>query len=301
MGTPSTDQPLPRHKQHILLGIIFTILAALSFTLMSLIGKIIGDRTSTDTILFARFIISLILILPWVIKQPREIKNVSNPSKLIFRSLFTFFAFVCFFYSLKFIPLSDALLLNNTFPLFIPLVAWCMLGTKTPYKIWIGISIGFIGIAFVLNPNPKFFNPACLFALASGILASISIVIIRTLTKTASIVQILFYNFLLCSILSGIALPLHWKSFDQNVFFLLCGVGLFGAAYQLFSTLSFAKAPVRITSPLMFLCIIFGVIADFLFWNQIPPTLAWIGMALVILGGILTIYFGHTELKKEPK
>ncbi len=288
-------------KQHIPLGIFFTILAALSFTLMSLFGKVIGDKASTDTILFSRFFISLILLVPWIFKSPREILEVSGPFKLIARSLFTFFAFVCFFYSLKFIPLSNALLLNNTFPLFIPFVAWGMLGTKTPHKIWIGILIGFVGIGLVLNPNPKFFQPACLFALASGVLAAVAIVIIRTLTKTSSTLQILFYNFLLCSVLSGIALPFQWKSFDRQTALLLCGVGLFGALYQLFSTLSFAKAPVRLTSPLMFLCIVFGAIADFLIWKQIPPTLGWVGMVLVIVGGVITILIGQKGLGSKQE
>lgn len=286
-------------KQHIPLGITFTILAALSFTLMSLFGKIIGDGASTDTLLFARFFISLVLLVPWILKSPREILQVSGPFKLISRSLFTFFAFVCFFYSLKFIPLSNALLLNNTFPLFIPLAAWAMLGTKTTHKIWIGILIGFFGIALVLNPNPKSFQPACLFALASGLLAAVAIVIIRTLTKTSTTLQILFYNFLLCSILSGLALPLHWKPFDKQTAFLLCGVGIFGASYQLFSTLAYGKAPVRLTSPLMFLCIVFGAVADFFIWKELPSTLSWIGMALVIIGGIITIVIGQKGLDSK--
>lgn len=288
-----------RHEQHIFLGVVFTILAAISYTLMSLLGKIIGSGASTEMILFARFFISLILVLPWMCANRAEIKPVGGISKFILRSLFSFLAFGSFFYSLKFISLTDALLLNNTFPLFIPLVAWCLLKTKTPHKMWIGIILGFIGIVLVLNPDPQLFHPMALIALASGIFAAIAVVMIRTMTKTTSILQILFYNFLICSVISGLLLPFNWTSLNWKVFFLLLAVGVCGGLYQLFSTLSFSKAPVRLTSSLMFLCIVFGAIADFFIWKLSPTFLGLGGMVCVILGGLITIYFGKKEL--HPK
>jgi drug/metabolite transporter (DMT)-like permease len=287
------------HEQHGGRGVFFAILAALSFTLMSLFGKVIGDHTSTDTILFSRFFISLILLTPWIVKNPKAVVTITKPMTMISRSLFTLSAFVCFFYALKFIPLSDALLLNNSFPLFVPIAVWVMTGHRTPHKVWLGIVLGFIGIALVLKPGSGFFQFASVIGLASGILSAIAIVLIRRLTKIAPVTQILFYNFLICSILTALFLPLGWQSFDRQALLFLIAVGIFGAAYQLFSTLSYAKTPVRITSPLMFLCILFGVVADWLLWHKIPDLFALIGMVCVIAGGIITIYFGQKEIIKK--
>ncbi|HEY2811380.1 MAG TPA: DMT family transporter [Rhabdochlamydiaceae bacterium] len=290
---------VPMHQQHIGRGVTFGILAAVSFTLMSLLGKIIGDKTSTDTILFARFAISLVLLLPWVIKNPKEALYAKNFLTIISRSFFTLVAFVFFFYALKFIPLANALLLNNTFPLFVPIIVWIIAKHRTSYKVWMGILLGFIGVGCVLRPASGFFQTASLIALASGILAAIAVVIIRRLTKTTPVIQILFYNYFICTLLTAVFLPFGWKSFDLQVFLLLLGVGLSGTAYQLFSTLSYAKTPVRITSPLMFLCIVFGVFADWLIWNKIPNIITLIGMLCVIAGGVITIYFGQREIMRK--
>ncbi len=287
------------HEQHIGKGVAFAILAAISFTSMSLFGKVIGDRASTDTILFARFFISLVLLMPWVMKNPKEILSIQKPTTVVSRSVFTLGAFACFFYALKFISVSNALLLNNTFPLFVPIVAWFVGRHHTPHKVWLGIILGFIGVGFVLKPASGFFQTAAMIGLASGILAAVAVVIIRRLAKTTSVTQILFYNFLICSLLTGLALPFGWQSLDTHTISLLFGVGFFGAAYQLFSTLSYAKAPVRITSSLMFLCIIFGVIADWLIWNKQLDIITFIGMLCVIVGGIVTIYFGQKEIIKK--
>ncbi len=287
------------HEQDIGKGVAFAILAAISFTVMSLFGKVIGDKVSTDTILFARFFISLVLLTPWMIKKPKEAFYLANRITIVSRSFFTLFAFACFFYALKFIPLSSALLLNNTFPLFVPIVVWFTARHPTPHKVWLGIILGFIGVGLVLKPAPGFFQFASIIGLASGILAAIAVVIIRRLAKTTPVIQILFYNFLICSVLTGVFLPFGWRSFDIHTFFLLLGVGFFGAAYQFFSTLSYAKAPVRITSSLMFFCIFFGVIADWLIWHKVLDIITLIGMIFVIIGGIVVIYFGQKEIMRK--
>ena len=79
----------PRHVQHIPLAVVYAVLGAFFIALSSLIAKIIGTKVSIDTIVFARFTTSLFVILPWVLKNPREAIKVDHPRKLIFRSFFS--------------------------------------------------------------------------------------------------------------------------------------------------------------------------------------------------------------------
>jgi drug/metabolite transporter (DMT)-like permease len=289
-----------QHEQHLLSSTFFAVLAGLSFTLMSLFGKFIGDRTSTDTVLFARFAISLALLIPWLIKNPRKTLRVEDPKKLIWRSCFSLLSFGCFFYALRFVSLSNALVLNNTFPLFVPLAALVHLHVKTSHKVWVGIGVGFLGVLLIIQPDIHVFEPYSLVALASGIFSAIAIVMIRHLTKTVSTLQILFYYFLINTVMTALLLPFQWQSLPSDILLLLLGVGIFGALYQLFSTLCFAKAPVRIISPIMSICMVTGgLIADFFIWDQLPNFLSFIGIICVMLGGTLSIYFGQKELAQR--
>jgi drug/metabolite transporter (DMT)-like permease len=292
-------QKVNLHEQHIGRAALFGCLAALSFALMSLLGKIIGDSASTTMILFARFAISLVLILPWLIQNPKKILYTSKFGTMFTRSLFTLLAFFCFFYALKFIPLANAILLNNSFPIFVPLVVWILRGPRTSYPVWIGIIIGFLGLGALLKPTTGFLQSASLIALSSGVLAAVAVVLIRRLTKTVPMTQILFYNFLFCSLLTALFLPFDWQHPNSKTLLLLAGIGLFGAAYQFFSTVAYAKAPVRITSPLMFLSIVFGLLADWLIWHQTLDLGSLLGMICVVLGGMITIYFGQKEMKRK--
>ncbi|MBS0648043.1 MAG: DMT family transporter [Verrucomicrobia bacterium] len=286
-----------QHQQHLPLSIFFAILAGVSYTLMSLLGKFIGGQTSTDTILFVRFAISLVLLVPWLIKDPHKKLKVEHPKKLIWRSCFSLLSFGCFFYALKFVSLSNALVLNNTFPLFVPLAALVHSNVKTSPKVWLGIIVGFLGVLLIIQPDIHALDPYALIALASGIFAAVAIVMIRYLTKTVSTLQILFYYFLINTIVTAVILPFQWQSLPSDILLLLLGVGIFGALYQLFSTLCFAKAPVRVTSPIMSICtVVSGLIADYFVWQQLPNLLSFLGILCVLVGGTLSIYFGQKEL-----
>ena len=286
-----------QHQQHLPSSLFFALLAAISFSSMSLFGKLIGDQASTDMILFVRFAISLILLMPWIIKHPHAALKVEHPKKLIWRSCFSLLSFACFFYSLRFISLTDAIVLNNTFPLFVPIVALYHAKVQTSRKVWMGIILGFIGVLFVLQPDLNVFHPYSFIALASGIFAAIGIVMIRYLTKTVSTLQILFYYFFINTCITAIALPFGWQALSSDIWTLLLGVGIFGALYQVFSTLCFAKSPVRITSPIMSIGIVAGgLIADFFLWHQLPNFWGFFGIFFIILGGTLSVYFGQQEL-----
>lgn len=289
-----------QHKQHLPTSILFAVIAALSFATMSLFGKIIGDKASTDTVLFARFSISLIILIPWVIRHPHAALKVAHPKKLLWRSCFSLLSFACFFYALRFITLTNAIVLNNTFPLFVPIVALIHSQIKTSRKVWYGIIVGFIGILFVMQPDIHILDPYSFIALASGIFGAIAIVMIRHLTKTVSTLQILFYYFVFNTLATAIFLPFKWQTLQSEIMLLLLGVGICGALYQLFSTLCFAKAPVRLVSPILSIVIVAGgLLADLLMWGTLPNFLGFLGILCIVLGGTLSIYFGQQELAKR--
>ena len=280
-------------------GVIYGLLAVLAFTIMSTLVKILGKEVPTLITIFFRFGISLLLILPWMIKNPAEYLALRQPFKIFLRSFFTILALICFFYALKYISLADALVLNNAAPLFVPVISYLFLKARTPAPIWIGLLLGFLGIIIVLKPDRYFFQNASFIGLASGLLSAISMILIRQVSKVTSIQNILFYTFLFGTLLSGLFVPFIWISLSSSSFFLLLAIGLIGALYQWLLTLSYSYAPVRITASLMFISILLGSLLDWLIWNKLPDFLTLIGIFLVILGGLLVVYFGQKLISKK--
>lgn len=287
---------IDRH-QNIKLGVFYGIIAALSFAIMSVFVKKIGNTLSTSQLLFFRFGISFLLLLFWVVNNIHFTLRAHQPIRYVIAIFVALLALTCVFSAIKYLPLVDALLLNNTAPLFVPLFAWMMISSKTSKKPLIGIVLGFIGVAIILHPGKEIFSFVSLIALLSGILAALSIVQMRLISKTSSTQQILFYYLLINSIVSGSVALFQWQS-PQSItaWLFLLGIGIFGALNQVFSTLSYVTALARIVSPMMFLVVIFGSFFDWLLWNNIPNLLTILGGVFIIGGAIITIYFGQKKI-----
>ena len=279
------------HKQHMPTAVFYAVCASLMLAGSGTMVKVIGVRASVDTVLFFRYLIASLFVLPWFLRNPKQVLPISQPGQLIGRSVIAFFAVGFFIYALRLLSVGDVLTLNSTYTLFIPIVLWALHKIKTPHKMWIGIGLGFLGVLFILRPNPASLNMGSLFALASGIFAAVGFVMVRFLTKSMSAMKIVFFNVLIGLILTAPFLPLGWVPLNKDVLLWLVGAGSFSSAYQILITMALAKGSARVTSPLLYISIIFGVIADYLLWNVIPGVLEFFGMACVIGGGILTIYF----------
>ncbi len=287
------------HRQHIGWGALFAIISAFSFAVMSVFVKKIGTELPTSMPIFFRFAMSFILLLPWVMRDTSFRFKVQNPWRYGTRILSALLALFLMFYALKFIPLVNALLLNNTAPLFVPIIAYLLTGAKTPYKAGMGILIGFVGIALILRPSQQIFSTASCIALVSGILAALAIVEMRIVSKTSSVTQMLFYYFLVSTMVSGIVAACQWQTPTAQIWWWLLGIGVFGTIYQVFATLAYVTAPVRLMSPLMFFIVIFGGLFDWVLWNHIPDTLTLIGAVVIIVGSLIAIYFGKNLVKKS--
>ena len=281
--------------QNVKLGALFALVAAFMYAIAGLFVKLIGTQLPTTMTLFSRFSIALILFLPWFL-QDKNLFKITRPFSFISRSIAALLALACMFYTLKYISLADGLLLNNTNALFVPIVAWIMLRTKTPIVIWLLILLGFIGVVLVLHPDQGIWKNASLIGLASGLFGGISLVQLRQLTKTNTRQQILFYYFVISTVLTGLLLIFLWKTPSWHIMLLLLGVGVCGAIYQYFAVLAFTYAPVRLMSIFMFLAVLIGVFLDWGLWHSIPTVLSIIGMVLIIVASIASVYIGQKIL-----
>lgn len=291
-----TNAPPDLENKNIKLAIFFALFGSLCNALMSVFVKLIGQGQSTVSIVFFRFLIGFLILLPWLLTE-KKVFVCQHKTKLLLRSFFTLGAMSSVFYALKFLPVSNVMLLNNTFPLFMPLLVLVLLHIKTSMKMWLAVIIGFVGVIFVLHPSLDAMNIPSLIALLSGLLSALVILQIRLISGDASAKQILFYTFLFCTLLIAVLLPFNFKMPTAYEWLMLLLVGFFGAGYQVGITLAVKYALARIVSPLFFTAILFGAVFDWLIWSHIPTLGTVIGMVLIMGGGILTILLRDKQLK----
>ena len=150
--------------------------------------------------MFFRHFIMLVFLLPWLWRQGRGALRPATFPATSRAGWPGSRAIACYFYAIAHLRLADAVLLNQSMPLFIPLVERAWLGERIPPRLWGVLALGFAGPA--ADPAARH---RCLPACGArgprlGGLASIAQVGIRRLTRTEPVTRIVFYFGLVASV-----------------------------------------------------------------------------------------------------
>jgi len=280
-------------------GIIYIITATLSLAIMGASIKEIGIGLPTMMVVFSRFFISFLVMIPIILTDKKFSFKVNKPVILIGRCIAGLTGMTLYFYTLKYVPLANVLLLQNTRPIFVPIILLIFMGIKTGKSVLIGIIISFIGIVFILNPTSNIFQPIAILALLAGFCAAVAIILLRRFIKANQYrtKEALFYFFSFSTIVTGVILPFTWVTPTLRQIILLALTGLFGTAYQFFMTASLKYLSVSVVTPMLYLSVIFGGILSWLIWNRTMPMDFVIGMLITLVGVITVVYFSAKKAK----
>lgn len=285
-------------QKNLVRGILLAILASAMLACMSASVKELKGAIPISSIVFFRFSFSFICIIPWILLSKEFRFKGGLPMHFLIRIFAALFALIFTFKALTTTPLTSVLLLNNTAPLFIPLIALVFMRTKTHISVWLAIAIGFTGIVIVLKPSGLLSsNPGQWLALAAGFLAAIALLELRVLRKKNTALQMLFYYYGACVVICGITSLFNWNWPTTRENWILLGlVGLFGTIYQISITLAITKASARIITPLTFTSVIWGAVIERVLWGTSPAINQIFGFIVVVIGGALVIYFGQKHI-----
>lgn len=282
-------------------GVFLCLLSWLLNTVLNAIAKDIHNSTTVPTIFLFQNIVGLILTLPYAMKHHFRNGNYKkSPFFLIsVRCVSGQLTMLFLLFAVMKISLSNAILLSNTAPFFVPLVAWIWLKSRVDPRAWYGILIGFIGVMFILRPTTGIFNIGSVYAVISGIFLAILMLSMRLLAFKENVLIISFYNFVFGSLVSIPLSIFYWEVGSLATLVKLIVIGLFVLATQLLMLKAFHYGKPSQLGPLVYSQVVYAAIIDWLVWKQIPAPLTVLGMSLVCLSGIAIVLLVNKKgLKK---
>lgn len=267
-------------------AISFMVSAYFSITLMNVFVKTASQTIPASETLFSRFLIGLLFLLPFVIKD-RDFKVDTRQWKfLILCNAAGVSNMLINFYVVKFLPLSIAVLLMNTSALFIPILL-LFFHQKTPLNVLLCSLIGFLGVSIILltNHNGNVDPIYVLIGLSGAVLAGMAFIGLQELNKYNTPKNIVFYFHLIGTFMLPVFFINQWKIPNLYELGLLLLVGGFGLIFQLLLTRAFKYAPANIITPFAFTGVVFSSVFDWLFWHHTPNLYFWLG-AVIIVGAV---------------
>ena len=270
-------------------GALYMVASALLFASMAATVRVASRELPNAPIVFFRHFIMLAFLLPWLWRQGREALRTEDFAGHLVRGLAGVSAVACYFYAIARLRLADAVLLNQSMPLFIPLVERAWLGERIPRRLWGVLALGFAGLLLILRPGAGVFEPGALFGLASAVLASIAQVGIRRLTRTEPVTRIVFYFGLVASVVSLPPAIHWWKDPSPFTWAVLLLMGVFATVGQLTLTRAYLHAPAASVGPFLYVGPVFAGLIDWVVWGRLPDALFVLGALIVIAAATLAL------------
>lgn len=241
--------------------------------------------------------VSLISILPFIVWRKISLRT-QKPFWQILRALTGTGAWYFLYESIHLTSLTIGSLLTFSSPLLIPFISHFVLKQRVRPAVWFAIFIAFFGIVLVLNPfqQPKHvLNIGLAFGIAGAILMTITQFVLRILRETENTFTILFYYLLVSVLMFLPPVLLDWKIPSLHVCVLLVVIGLLMSSSQFLITYAYRFASAVHLGTFVYTTIIFSALIDAVFFETQITVLVYIGIALVVLGGILVVRWGQVR------
>ena len=269
------------------------IVAGFLFGLMGVFVKLGSHYFSSAELVFYRSIIGLAVIYAIVRLQKRSLATpyIANH---VWRGLSGFIALMLFFYAISVLPLATAITLNYTSPLFLALLLTFVLKEKPHWGLMATILLGFVGVVLLLRPNLHSAQlTGGLMGLASGFLAGIAYFNVKQLGQQGEPEwRVVFYFTLVCTVGAGAWMlihtfhPLTWESLP-----ILLGLGTTATLAQLAMTRAYRVGKTLVVGSLAYTTVIFASLFGILLWHEWLSALAWLGVGLIVLSGMLSVFW----------
>jgi drug/metabolite transporter (DMT)-like permease len=277
-------QPRSAH----LAGIGLMLLATLMFSLNDVMGKWLVGMYSVGQILFLRSIAALVMLAPftwragWV-----AFRNAPHPVLQVLRAMFATIEVACFYLSVSYLPLADAMTFYLASPIYVTAMSAIFLGEKVGPFRWTAILVGFVGVLIALGPTAGSLSTGALVALAGSFIYAISLVLTRKVKSTHNAVLAVTQS--VGSLAFGaVVAPLTWVPVASSVHYLLLLVlGAVSIAAIVCVNHSLRIAPASVVVPYQYTLIVWAIVFGFAAFGDVPQLNTLIGAGIIVASGLV--------------
>ena len=309
---------LVEHNKNNTKAIILIFIGMTVFALQDTFIKLLSSSTNIYLIYFARCLVGLLVTIVYLKYNKIPIVYKSHyPLLTIARAISFFLGFSLYYFSLSKLSLPLAVTLFFVSPFFVTIFSIFIMKEKVGLRRWLAISVGFLGVYLVMDPEFNNFNVYTLFPVVCAICYAFTVIIQKkTSDKDSLFSQILhiYLSAIIFSIIIKFSLStinfsastideynfilMNWKISNYFSFLLLILIGLTGVigffclfgAYNIGSPSSIA--------PFEYVIILWVLLISWFLWGETLELKGFIGLFLIIISGIYT-FIREAKLNRQ--
>ncbi len=294
----TNENPAPKNteKKDAWKGILFILLSAFCFALMSLFVRLSGDLPTFQKAFFRNLVAAIVSLSLLIKSGSLKMQKGSFPA-LLLRSVAGTVGIVCNFYAIDNMAVADASILNKLSPFFSVIFSVWLLKEKASWKDWLLVAVAFTGALFVVKPTFRFQRvaPALIGALG-GLGAGLAYTCVRYLRQRGE--RAAFIVFFFSAFSSLVVLPFMLASYQpmewwQVACLLLAGGAASGAQFAI--TAAYTYAPAKEISVYDYSQVLFTALLGICVLGEFPDYISVIGYAIIIGAAVVKWLLGRKD------
>ncbi|MFZ5930918.1 MAG: DMT family transporter [Pseudomonadota bacterium] len=288
-------QPISRNLK----GILLMLVSGVAVSCMSGVILHLVKTQHPFEVAFFRNALGLIMLLPMLAGKGGLMHlRTGRAGPLVWRGLLSAVSMMCYFYGVALVPLAEVTALSFMGPLFATVIAIILLGERIRLRRTLALIIGFSGALIILRPGFNVIGLGTVLILGSAASWSVSMVIIKVLTKTESALTQSIYTLVMLTPITALAALPYWQMPNLEEFGWMVLMAALGTGAQLAFTEAFKLADLTALLPMDFTKLIWSAIVGYLFFAQTPDIWVFIGGAVIFAS---TTYITLREARVKNK
>jgi drug/metabolite transporter (DMT)-like permease len=230
------------------------------------------------------------VLTSWLARASGARLRFWRPGTLWMRSLVGSFSLILSFYALSSLHISTAYTLFNTFPLWVTLLAWPVLGERPTTGVGLALISGVLGVYLISNPQDggiRLESAAALLAAVCTAVVMLGLHRLRYLDPLAIVVHfsgvatVFALTYLVWTVAAGHPLDTSELAHPTTLL-LLGGVGGFASIGQIAMTRAFSLGPPQRLAVVGLAQVVFALGFDFGIWGRTLGPAQLAGTVLIL-------------------
>ncbi len=187
-----------------------------------------------------------------------------------------------FFWSLKFLPIADALAIFFVQPLIVTALSPLVLGERVGPRRWAAVCVGFIGTLIIIRPGLGTMNPGALLALAAGTSLALYFLMTRRISGENKAIVTTFHTNLLGAGITCALVPLVWVTPTVGDWVLFVSLAAIANIGHYCIVRAYDHAEASLLAPLAYTEMITSVMMGYVFFGDFPDGWTFVGVGILI-------------------
>ena len=280
-------------------GIVAMSLAMASFIANDALVKYVSESLPAAQLIFIRGLFATVLLL--AVAQalgllrsafghdPGALRHLMHRPVLA-RSVVDALASLAYLASLFHLPIGNATAISMATPLFITLFAVLAWRERVGAARWLAIAGGFVGVLLIVQPVAAGFNAWALLCLLGTVLQTARDLITRAIPHSVPSVLITVATAVTITVLAGLLTAMQgWQAVTPRQLALLTAASVFLSVAYYLVIVGMRTGDMSVIAPFRYSGLLYALLIGWVAWGDVPNTLAWVGIALLVGAGLYVL------------